>query len=353
MNILELNPFYLPYNGGIEKRIAALSSRLSGRHRITVVTSRLPGTEEEETVNGAKVIRLPSRFFSNYNPPFVTSSGIEETIETIGPDVVDYHYRWSGSYNRAFFRSKGRKVMTFHNLYGEGTGALRLLSILNDASYVRKLKQVDHVLAVSDFVKKELEEKGLAPSMLTTCYNGIDMHNCRTSDERFALFIGRLVPTKGVAQLARAALKSGVPLKVAGGGPMLDWLKKQERNGPIEVLGPVNEEEKEKLLSTCTFMVVPSLHEAFGLVALEAMVHGKPVISSDAGGLPEVVGKGGTIVPARDVDAFAAAMKTYWNDESLVSAAGAAARSQSEKFSWDSSVRTIESVYSSVLESDR
>lgn len=353
MNILELNPFYLPYNGGIEKRIAALSSRLSGRHRISVVTSRLPGTEEEETVNGAKVIRLPSKFFSNYNPPFVTSSGIEEAIESIAPDVVDYHYRWSGSYNKAFFRSKSRKVMTFHNLYGEGTGALRLLSILNDASYVRKLRNVDHVLAVSDFVKKELERKGLVSTMLTTCYNGIELHSCSTSDERFALFIGRLVPTKGVAQLARAALKAGVPLKVAGGGPMLDWLKRQERNGPLEVLGPVNEEEKEKLLSTCTFLVVPSLHEAFGLVALEAMVHGKPVISSDTGGLPEVVGKGGTIVPAGNVNALAAAMKTYWNDDSLVSAAGAVARRQSEKFSWDSSVSTIESVYNSVLESER
>lgn len=352
MKILELNPFYLPYNGGIERRIAAFSSRYSGKHRIYVVTSRLPDTAEEEEIFGAKVIRLPSRYYSSYNPPIVSSKGVDEAIESIDPDIVDYHYRWSGSYNRAFFRSSGRRVMTFHNLYAEGTGALKLLSAVNDSLFVRRLKGIDHILSVSDFVRKQLMSRGIRPDRVTTSYNGVDLHNGRTVDERFALFLGRLVPTKGLKTLVKAAIEADVPLKIAGTGPLFKWLKKAEGGGKVEVLGAVTEEEKESLLASCTFVVLPSLQEAFGVVALEGMSHSKPVIASDSGGLPEVVGDAGTIFRSGDSEALARAMKRYWQDHELVAAKGTMARERAEKFSWDRTAEGMESIYRSVLAAD-
>ena len=351
MRILQLNPFYLPYNGGIEKRIAAFSSRYSGRHQVFVLTSRLPGTVEEETVHGAKVIRLPSRYFGSYNPPYVNSDGIGEALDTIGPDIIDYHYRWSRSYNSAFFGSSVPRVMTFHNLYGEGTGLLRVLSILNDSLFVKRLRNIDHIMPVSGYIRQQLLEKGISDSMLTTSYNGVDPHSCVTTDERFALFIGRLVPTKGLGTLVRAAVASKVPLKIAGSGPMLEKLRKVCRGHDIEILGGVSEEQKEKLLSSCSFMVLPSLQEAFGIAALEGMMHSKPVIASDAGGLPEVVGEAGIVVRRGDAAMLAGAMKTYWNDKSLLSEKGELARKRAAEFSWDRTAGLMDKVYSSVLES--
>ncbi len=351
LKILNINPFYLPYNGGIEKRIAAISDRLSGRHSMYVLTSRLPDTPERENLHGATVIRLPSRFVGRYNPPYVNSSGIDEAISEIDPDIIDYHYRWSGTYNRAFFSSERPRVMTFHNLYGEGTGLFRLLSILNDVSFVRKLRKINHVLPVSDFVRNQLTGKGLSGSMMTTSYNGIDIHSCRTRDERFALFVGRLVPTKGLIYLLEAARIAGIPVKIAGDGPMLSTVRKHAVDGKVEVLGKVSEEEKERLLSSCTYMVLPSVQEAFGLVVLEAMVHSKPVIATDSGGLPEVVGDAGTIVPKKDAGALAGAMKSYWENDSLVAEKGELARKRAEVFSWDRAIGKIESVYNSVVAS--
>lgn len=351
MKIIELNPFYLPYNGGIERRIAAFSSRFSGKHSIHVVTSRLPGTAEEEDILGARVIRLPSRYYGSYNPPIVTSSGVDEAIESIDPDIVDYHYRWSGSYNRAFFRSDRRRVMTFHNLYAEGTGAVKVLSSINDWIFVRRMRSIDHVLSVSNFVREQLVGRGISQEKVSTSYNGVELYNGRTTDERFALFLGRLVPTKGLRQLARAALESGVPLKIAGTGPLMDYLKRFEKLGSIELLGGVTEQEKDALLSSCTFVVLPSLQEAFGVVALEAMSHSKPVIASDSGGLPEVVGDGGSIVGSGDIGALASAMKDYWEDGELAALKGSKARQQAEKFSWDRTTADMESVYKSVLTS--
>ncbi len=350
MRIVQLNPFFLPYNGGIEKRISAISSRLSGRHEMVIVTSRLPGTDGEERISGARVIRLPSRYFGKYNPPYVASTGIEETISSIGPDLIDYHYRWSGSYNRAFFGSRSRKVMTFHNHFGEGTGLLKALSYANDLSFVRKLRRVDHVFAVSDFIRHQLARR-IPDSLISTSYNGIEIRQRAIADGRFALFIGRLVSTKGLKYALRAAGESRIPLKIAGSGPLLAYLKRHAGDG-IEVLGSVSDEEKEELLRSCTFLVLPSLQEAFGLVALEAMEHSKPVIASRVGGIPEVVGGGGIMVDRGDASSMAAAMKTLWNDGGLAESLGAEGRRRAELFSWDRIAADAERVYKSVLETD-
>lgn len=294
-------------------------------------------------------MRLPSRYFGRYNPPYVNSYGLREAIRAIDPDIMDYHYRWSRSYNSAFFGAHVPRVMTFHNLYAEGTGALKLLSILNDAFFVRKLRRVDHVLAVSDYVRRQLSERGIIESRITTSYNGVDLHDCRTTDERFVLFIGRLVPTKGLIYLVRAAAEAQVPLKIAGSGPLLARLRKLGRPHGIEVLGGINEQEKERLLSSCTLIALPSLQEAFGIVALEGMAHSKPVVVTDTGGLPEVIGEAGTVVPRKDAGMLARAIRRYWDDPALASATGEAARKRAMAFSWENAAGKMEDVYNSVL----
>lgn len=341
MRIVELNPFYTPYRGGIERRIEALTLRLSRRHECFVLTSRLPGTAEEEKIAGATVIRLKSRYFGRYNPPFVRSEGVGETLESLGPDIVDYHYRWSGSYNRAFFGYKGRKVVTFHNMFGEGTGILALLSRTNDAAYVRHLKEMD-VIAISDFVRRQLIDRGVNAERVHLAYNGIDAHDCTCEDMGFALFIGRLVPSKGLKYLARAAESAKIPVNVAGEGPMMKYLSGFQS---IKLLGHVDEERKHLLLQQCGFLVLPSLQESFGIAALEAMAHGKPVIATLTGGLPEVVGDGGIMVPPADVKQLASAMVQLHSDPVLRQTLGKRAKKRSASFTWERTAETVEAIY--------
>ena len=349
MRIVELNPFYLPYDGGIEKRIAAITSGLSPKHEMFVVTSRLPGTAEREEIKGATVIRLPSSFRGKYNPPMVRSAGVQDTLRTLKADVVDYHYRWAHTYNSAFFRYGGNRIITFHNQYGEGTGLLGAASRLNDFFYLHRMKGL-RVLAISDFVRSQLVLKGVDPLMIQTVVNGIDVREHVTADRGFALFIGRLVSTKGITHLVDAAVRTGIPLKVAGTGPLLEMLRKRAAGSRTEILGRIDGEQKERLLSGCSFFVMPSLQESFGIALLEAMEHGKAVIASNAGGLASVAGNAGILIPPGDTGAVASAMKRLWNDRELRSSLGRNARKRAETYSWENIVPGIEAVYSSLCD---
>ena len=75
MRIVEANPFFYPFQGGIEHRMHMTSKLFAKRgHDVTILTSRLPGTKEvEETEYGYRIVRVPSRFINIYNPPYVIS----------------------------------------------------------------------------------------------------------------------------------------------------------------------------------------------------------------------------------------------------------------------------------------
>ncbi|MEM3852481.1 MAG: glycosyltransferase family 4 protein [Methanomassiliicoccales archaeon] len=346
---MELNPFYTPYRGGIERRIEATTSRLSSRHECFVVTSRLPGTLEEEKIAGATVIRLKSTYFGRYNPPFVRTPGVGEALASLSPDVVDYHYRWAGSYNRPFFSFDGGKLVTFHNTFGEGTGLLRFLSVLNDAHYISRLKKGIRTIAVSSYVRDQLISHGIEPAQVEAIPNGIDMHRCNPSDEGFALFVGRLVPSKGLVSLVNAVRMCGVRTVIAGDGPLFSTLKRLSSGLPVELLGRIDEERKEELLLSCSFFVLPSIQESFGIAALEAMAHGKAVVVTATGGLPEVVGGGGLVVPVGDARSLASSMKRLAEDSELRLMMGRKAEERAHTFSWDRIVQSIERTYTAVV----
>jgi len=121
------------------------------------------------------------------------------------------------------------------------------------------------------------------------------------SGEKIVLFIGRLVPEKGVQVLLKAfSLLSGLlpdlNLLVGGRGPYGFYLKEMAEklglDGKVEFLGFLDEADRNKHLKQADVAVFPSLYEPFGIVALEAMAAQVPVIVSDTGGLREVVDHG-------------------------------------------------------------
>ena len=87
MRFVDVNPFFFPYKGGIERRMDDLAKRLAERgHEVTILTARLPGTAEEEVAkSGYRIVRVKSRFLNVYNPPYVSSSGVLEALESLDP----------------------------------------------------------------------------------------------------------------------------------------------------------------------------------------------------------------------------------------------------------------------------
>jgi glycosyltransferase involved in cell wall biosynthesis len=137
-------------------------------------------------------------------------------------------------------------------------------------------------------------------------------------DPPHVLYVGRLSEEKGVRELAEAA--NGMPLVVVGDGPLRAILPQAVGFVPPAELGPYYER--------ASVVVVPSRREGFGMVAREAMAHGRPVVATAVGGLVDAVEDGvtGVLVPPGDDAALRAALERLLGDAELRRTLGTAAR---------------------------
>jgi glycosyltransferase involved in cell wall biosynthesis len=154
--------------------------------------------------------------------------------------------------------------------------------------------QVDIYLALSEFARTKFVAGGLPEHKIIVkpnCLTGDP--GIGTGDGKFALYVGRLSPEKGIATLLSAWEKVGsrMPLKLAGDGPESARVQDAAARFPgVEWLGQVPHEQVLSLLKQSQFLVIPSTcYENFPLVAAEAFASGTPVVASDVGSLAQIV----------------------------------------------------------------
>jgi len=100
-----------------------------------------------------------------------------------------------------------------------------------------------------------------------------------------------------------------------------------------------------RLLAGATVLAYPSLYEGFGLPTLEAMAAGVPVVTTNAGALPEVVGDAAVLVEPGDTDALAAALESVLSDEAQRCSLIERGYLRASKFTWESCARGLEGLY--------
>jgi glycosyltransferase involved in cell wall biosynthesis len=205
-------------------------------------------------------------------------------------------------------------------------------------------------VAVSDFMLGELRRHPHA-SALTRIHNGIELSrvpapgrdvadSCASPDEGVVIgYAGRLIPGKGCDDLIGALRRDETEhcrLRIAGLGPERGRLERLSVSlavsDRVEFVGLVT--DMSCFWAECDLAAVPSnaFVESFGLVAVEAMAGGKPVVATRNGALPEVVAEGetGTLVPPGDVPRLAAALGRYAKDPQLRLEHGTRARERCE-----------------------
>lgn len=357
MKFVDVNPFFYPYKGGIEHRMHDTARLLSEMgHDVTILTSRLKDTPaEEKTEFGYRIIRLDSRFINVYNPPFVSSKNVLETLQSMDADVVNYNYRWAPSYDKDMAKYDGPKVFTYHNMWGEGSGIQKKLSMMNDNKFGKKiLPTFDHVICVSRFVQEDIISKGVPrekTSFVPSCLSELPRTN-NSEEGDFILSLGRQVATKGLKYLVEAMTDVDCKLIMCGKGPETKKLEKQIKKlgleNKIDMRGYVSEDEKDRLMDSCKFFVMPSEFESLGLAAIELMSHSRPIVCSDADGLPETVGNAGVVVPKKDSHALAKAINDLLNDKNKRAELGQNAVKRTEFYSWPSHIGNLERILKDV-----
>jgi glycosyltransferase involved in cell wall biosynthesis len=170
-----------------------------------------------------------------------------------------------------------------------------------------------HVVAASRFLADAMGGAVVVPTAVTIPAPDAG------GDDGYALFAGRLSAEKGIEDFLAAS--EGLPRVIVGGGPV----EVPEGVGPVADVAPY--------YARAAVVAVPSRREGYGMVAREAMAHGRAVVASDVGGLRDAIDDGvdGVLVPPRDVAALRAALEQLLGDPELRARLGAAARAKAER----------------------
>jgi glycosyltransferase involved in cell wall biosynthesis len=228
------------------------------------------------------------------------------------------------------------------------------------------IKQLRNIVTVSDCSRQDIaRDFGLQPAGISLAHNGIDIEEFKPvpgierNPLRLMATCSADQPLKGLRYLlhAYARLLERYPdlelLLISKPNPGGKTERLVERLGLVDKVRFVNGISTEQMVryyAEAAIAVVPSVYEGFGLPAGEAMACGVPVVSTDGGALPEVVGDAGLIVPAKNVDALVGAIDTLLKDPQLRDTLGARGKQRiEENFCWRVCARQMTAYYRQVL----
>lgn len=313
MRILFCNYEYPPLGGGGGTFTALLAQEMTKRHEVTVLTSQGQGLPNESIENGVKVIRVPVFFRKQETVANLLSMlafipmGIKvgkKLLRTNQYDLINTHFVLpTGPVGDTLSHSAGiPNVLSVHG--GDLYDPTKLTSphryLLLRALIRRLLMRADAVVGQSSntlanmhrFYTPEIEGIRIPLGIQRPKIGASSRREYGfKEDEVLLVTIGRLVSRKATNQLIlmmEALRKERVRLLIVGTGPQEHILKqeslKRQLGNKIVFMGYVEESEKFRILQMCDLYVSTSQHEGFGLVFLEAMASGLPIICYDQGG---------------------------------------------------------------------
>jgi glycogen(starch) synthase len=378
--------------GGLGRHVHALATTLArAGHDVTVATRHAPGAALDEVVDGVRVVRAPQ------DPPAI-------------PLDTEHLLAWAMAFNHTLTRT------ALHAARGEGFELVHAHDWLVTHAAVtvkdhlgvplmatvhateggrhhgwlpgdlnRGIHSIEcwlgqeaaRVLVCSRYMRQEVSALlGVPASKITAIPNGVDLPQWRTEPKQVALararyastgpllgFAGRLVHEKGVQHLLSALpeLRSrhpGLRAVISGDGPYRGELEELTRRLGLEHAVSFSGFVGADLSSTMAAsdaMVVPSLYEPFGMVALESAAAGAPLAVSATGGLAEIVEPGvtGLTFPARDDGALAHSVSLLLADRDKARHMAATAKAMvRQRYGWPTVGEQTAAAYASVLDDE-
>ena len=298
-------------------------------------------------------------------------------VAEFAPDVVHAHLFFAAVQVALLPRSAGRfrRVVTLHNTDYDAYPATTLWLRVRKAAHGLALRRGSDVhIAVSDAVAQHYRRE-LGLRKVLVIHNAIDVDRYRTlgaagsarrsellrdlgaPDAAFVILCPRrLVAHKGHAVLLEACERlraEGVVARclLAGEGPLTAEiaadLQRRQLDGSVMLIGALPRDEVIALMGAVDVVVIPSLHEGFGLVALEAMAAGTPVVASRVDGLAEIVRDeiSGLLVEPGDARALATALRRLSVDAALRRRLADGGQSRAASFAVAQMVRRYEQAY--------
>lgn len=354
MKILMLSWEYPPrVVGGISRVVHDLSHKLvNDGHEVTVVTYKDGNVPYIEDDNGVMVYRVDNFMISSNNlidwTMQLNFNMIAKTGEIIAEkgsfDVIHAH-DWLVAYAAKTLKTAYNipLVSTIHATEAGRNSGIRdeQQRYINDTEWMLTYESSE-VIVNSNYMRSELQRLfGLPYEKINVIPNGVNLNmydgiekdydfrrKYAMDNEKIILFMGRLVYEKGIQTLISAMPKilnhyHDAKLLIAGKGGMIDELRNQVNylglGNKVYFTGYLGSKDVQKMYKCADISVFPSTYEPFGIVALEAMLSGTPVVVSDVGGLNEIVDHGinGMKSYAGNANSFADSILTLLFDQKL------------------------------------
>lgn len=369
-----MNSYFPPYVGGIETYVSNVAKALHDRgHRVTVFCSSrgsVPGTTLE---GGAEIVRFgtplnlygaplgvfPSRFFSG-------------SFDIVHSNFPNPYFAAVSSW---VARARGiPAILTWHNDLPAVRPAAALLVHAHDNLATSYLNYYKTIIATTSIYAHRSKILRRFSEKVKVVRNGVDTvrftpnlggrsvrERYGLADDFVVLFVGALTTWhsyKGLDVLIEAFAKlsrrlTDARLLVVGGGNLLPFYRSLAAElgvgDRVDFAGHVSDSDLPAFYSACDVFVLASKDssEGFGLVLLEAMACGRPVVASAVGGIPELIhnGENGVLVEANDSEALAATLETLHASDELRDLMGRAGRSFAELHDWRLVASNLESIY--------
>ena len=361
MRIALVCPYDWSAPGGVQVHVRELAEHLRERREdvLVVAPSSRPADEPGTAIVGSTVSIPYNGSVAPIDPRPWRVPEIRSALRRFTPDIVHVHEPLVPNTSMwATLASAAPVVATFHS----GADRSRLFDLA--APGLRRVaRRISARIAVSEraaaFVRARI------PGPIETVPNGIDVGAYSTATPadlgpgRKMLFVGRLDPRKGfpvaIAAFATlAAERDDVSLVVVGAGTQraaLHELPPGVRDR-VRLLGRIPNRALPPISRACDVFIAPSTGgESFGVILIEAMAAGLPIVASAIPGYTEVVEDGvtGLLVPPNDARALAAASARVLDDRALAARLAASVSERARRYDWSVVAAEVEAVYASVL----
>ena len=340
-----------PHFGGVGVHIHTLSKKLVEEgHEVYVITYPHKEIKDIDGIHviGTKGLNIPGvrglMFKKN------AKKALENLLKKEDIDIIHGHYLFPAG-AAAVEVGKKHNIKTYVTAHGSD-----MFELYKSQPWIRStirnvLKGADGVFAVSNALKHEIVATGVVgiADKIRLSWNSVDIDKFspkqnttfkdenKLTDKPIVMFVGNLIKRKNVDSLleAKKIANSDYYLVVVGDGPLYKNLTKKVKEENIrDVIFAGSRSDVENIIPSCDVLVLPSFSESFGLVLIEALACGKPVIGSDVGGITEIINDDvGLFVNPNKVSSIAKAIDTMVNDEQLRLVLSMNARNRAMDFS--------------------
>jgi glycosyltransferase involved in cell wall biosynthesis len=329
---------------GLESELLGLAMQMSKKGHEVFITGRFKNFEgESRVIDNIKFVNIKIPNFRDerlheIGSAILYSKRVANVIKKLDVDILSLNERFSAIYPAKLeipktFTTHNPDAMDFYKKFAINHNLINLLFFdVKNRFEERIFLNSEEIIALNSHIENYLNMKGFINTSVIP--NAIDPDKYSDNgNENFILYAGRLNQVKGIKYLidAFSQLESDHTLLLIGSGPEEQKLKSMLNSELAERIIFISHVNKTKLIdymSKCAFLVLPSLFETFGVVLIEAMASGKPVIASDIPGPNDIIENGynGFLFEKGNVDQLKNFLKILIENDSLRKRMGINAR---------------------------